>query len=263
MVYFDEGSGPPIVMIPGLSADHLAWEQTQVPDFLSAGFRCIGIDNRDCGQSQVHSRQHYTIADMADDTASIIRASASGPAHIFGISMGGMIAQELAIRSPEFVRSLTLYGTDCGPTPWLRAVVDSWLLVRRSVSAVEFFELLCPQLFTREFYETPGVVDVLRDTASSNPFPQSADAFERQCRALFTHETRDRIGKIGQPVHVIVGETDFLQPVSNSEEIVRRIPGAKLTVLPKLGHAAMWENPGLFNTHVLAFWKTVQVAGQA
>src|SRR5437868_5592028 len=120
LYYDDSGVGEPLVLIPGLSADHTVFAQSQVPCLVAAGYRCISLDNRDVGQTDSSPIADYTMRDMADDAAGLIRGLALGRAHIVGWSMGGMIAQELALNHPDCVSSLTLYAADAGQNPRLR-----------------------------------------------------------------------------------------------------------------------------------------------
>ena len=260
MFYESNGDGRPLLLIPGLSTDHSAWALTQVPAFTAAGYRAVSIDPRDAGQTDDSPAAHYSIRDMADDAAALLQRLALRSVHVVGYSMGGMIAQELALNHADVVRSLTLCSTDAGQDPWLRVWLTSMSVLRPKCDARDFCHLFNPWLFAPQFFAQPGADEFLFGAFCANPFPQSAPAFVRQCNAILTHDTVNRLGSIAVPTHVIVGAQDILTPPHRSTILAERIPGAKLTVLPHLGHVASWENPGLFNDAVLGFVRGVDEA---
>src|SRR5262249_3487952 len=123
--YETTGRGEPIVLLSGLGTDQSAWVLSQIPAFVDAGFMCVGVDNRDAGQSDKSPIEQYSIRDMADDATAVLIALDRGPVHVLGYSMGGMIAQELALAHPKMIQSLTLCCTDAGRSAAVRAWVKS------------------------------------------------------------------------------------------------------------------------------------------
>ncbi len=253
MYYEFAGEGEPLVLISGLGGDHLDWMMTQVPAFTAAGYRCLVFDNRDVGQTDESPVASYTIRQFTDDTAVLLDQLDLGQAHILGASMGGMIAQELAINYPERVRSVTLVCTLSAAEPFEVHILESWKTVRRQVTLEEFFEVLGPWLFTRRFYEQPENVQMFRQMIQENPFPQSVAGFLRQCDAVMTQDTLERLERITAPTHVIVGDEDILLPPRHSRTLAEKIPRATLTMIPKAGHGLFWEKPMEFNQAVLDF----------
>src|SRR5262249_46002696 len=128
--YIDTGRGEPLVFLNGLAGDHLYW-MGQVRA-LGTRFRCLALDNRDVGRS-TYAKTPYTIADLAEDAASLLDALHLRAAHVVGLSLGGMIAQELALRQPQRVRSLFLVGTLARADAWFTATLDAFSLIRRQV----------------------------------------------------------------------------------------------------------------------------------
>jgi pimeloyl-ACP methyl ester carboxylesterase len=251
MYYEIEGDGPPVVLIAGLSQDHLSW-MMQVPAIVAAGYRCISFDNRDAGQT-AQSPTPYTIARMADDTLGLMDAIGVSSAHIVGLSMGGMIGQEMAIAHPDRVASLTLVCTCAASEPETAGVVRAWRAARPHGDDVDFVLMLSAWLFTHRFYQQAEAVQGFLQLVRSNPFPQSAAGFQRQCDAVLAHDTRDRVSQIKAPTQVVVGAEDTLTPARQSRWLAERIPGATLTVVPNAPHVLSLETPEAFNRVVLEF----------
>lgn len=257
MYYEVHGTGTPVVMIGPLSGDHTAWA-FQVPAFVDAGYRCLVFDSRDAGQTSESTLPSYTIRQFAEDTAALMDAVGFGPSHLVGGSMGGMIAQELALVFPERVASLTLCGTAAAIDEPFAGIIKIWKTVRPACSSAEFTQLISPWLFSHRFFATPEPLNMVLQMTRENPFPQTPAGFARQCDALLSHDVLDRLGAIAAPVHVIVGSDDVLTPPRHSRTIASRIPGARFTELPNAGHAAFGELAPAFNQAALGFLETVE-----
>jgi 3-oxoadipate enol-lactonase len=260
LFYEESGQGQPLVFIAGLANDHACWAQSQVPALAAAGYRCVFFDNRDVGQSDAGPDAAYSIMDMATDTVGLIDALCLGACHVVGWSMGGMIAQELAINHPGRVRSLTLYATDAGQDPFARAWLNAMVLIRSKCTVDELVVAACPYFFGRRFFGYPGAVDAFVAMVAAYPYPQSPDAFSRQAHAIMTHATASRLADIRVPTHILVGEEDIIHPVRSSRFLAEHIPGAQLSILPGVAHFAAWEDTPAFNAAVLQFLSTVAAA---
>lgn len=254
----DTTGRPVVVLVNGWTASGLLWPAGLVEQ-LERSYDVVRVDNRGSGYSRT-APAPFTMTQLADDVREVLRAIGARSATIVGLSMGGMIAQELALNHADVVRSLTLCSTDAGQDPWLRVWLTSMSVLRPKCDARDFCHLFNPWLFAPQFFAQPGADEFLFGAFCANPFPQSAPAFVRQCNAILTHDTVNRLGSIAVPTHVIVGAQDILTPPHRSTILAERIPGAKLTVLPHLGHVASWENPGLFNDAVLGFVRGVDEA---
>src|SRR5215213_4893200 len=240
LYYEVHGYGEPLLCVMGLSADTVAWT-LQVPAF-SAGHRTVIFDNRDVGQSSLADGP-YEIADTLELDSF----------HLLGVSMGGAIAQEVALAAPERVRTLTLAVTFPAGGAWARKLSEVWGKRVRKLSREERVDELMLLNFSERFFEDEGSAAWMRNMMLGNPHPQPAEAFIRQLDASGRHDARDRLRLLHLPTHVIGCEFDLLVPVWKSRELAELIPGAKLTVLPAAPHGANVERAEEFNKAVLDF----------
>ena len=239
-----EGEGDDVLLISGLADEGAAWAD-QVAD-LRAGYRVTVFDNRGVGRSEAPPGP-YAIADFAADTIALMDALGFERPHVVGSSMGGAIAQELAVAHPARVRSLVLNGTWCRGDRFLHEVFRNWMWSARKADSVRDFlvavNLWC---FSPRIWND-GVMDGWLDAAEASPYAQSVEAFCWSAEALIGHDCADRIGMIAVPTLVTVGEVDLVLPRRFSEAIVERIPGARLEVLPEVGHQPFQEVPAEYN----------------
>jgi pimeloyl-ACP methyl ester carboxylesterase len=250
-IYYEEhGDGEPLICVMGLATDSVAW----IPQLkaFSARLRTITFDNRDVGRSS-YAHEQYDIADMAADTLALADGLGLDSFHLLGLSMGGTIAQELALAAPERVRTLTLAVTYARSGAWGRRHAELWTERARSMTREERVDELMLLTMSEQYFEDPGQVEWLRDAILRNPHPQPVDAFARQLHAARRHDAAGRLGSLTMPVHVIGAEQDLLVPVWKSKQLAALIPGATLTVLEGAPHGANLEHSGEFNEAVLGF----------
>ena len=245
-VYYEEhGAGDPVLMINGLAADHTAWAlQTE---FLKDYFRVIVFDNPGVGQTEGPPGP-FTTALFADVAAELLRFLGIERAHVVGASMGGTIAQQLAVRHPGLVHSLVLH------CPWWRAdrhvtvLLRSWQAYAAVASSLELARQIWLWVFTPRFFEErPEVFEELERQVLENPHPQSPEAFRDQAEACIGHRPLEEIAEVRAPTLITVGDGDILTPPAHSFAIKERIKGALLHVWPDMGHAPFWEIPEEFN----------------
>lgn len=221
---------PPVLLIMGLGVSSRAWQR--LPRILSERFFVVAFDNRGTGRSARHGFV-YRMRDLADDAVAVLDAAGIGQAHVFGISMGGMIAQELALRHPGRVRSLALGATFAsfrrGHRASLRTTLDLIALNLRSSVAERAARLLVSREWERR--NPGGAQRWLRDSD-----PAGVRSAVAQLLAIVRHHALKRLAQIRVPTLVITGDADRLVPARNSEVLARAIPGARLLVLEGAGH---------------------------
>jgi 3-oxoadipate enol-lactonase len=250
LYYEVHGDGPPLLCVMGLSGDTTAWA-LQVSAF-GERHRAVFFDNRDVGQSSM-AEPGYGIEDMAADTLALADALDLESFHLMGMSMGGAIAQRVALTAPERVRSLSLAVTFARGGRWSAALARTWSARAMRSSREERVDELLLLTMSEEFFENEGAHDYMRTMLLSNPNPQPAEAFVRQLEAASAHNARDELGALSMPVHVIGADHDILVPVWKSRDLAEAIPGAKLTVIPAAPHCANIERAAEFNAAVLDF----------
>ena len=259
MYYEVHGEGEPLLLIMGLGSDLTSWI-FQIPEF-SKKYRVIVFDNRGVGRTDAPDTP-YSIDMMADDTAGLLDALSIEKAHVLGVSMGGMIAQELAIKHPQRVKRLILATTAAGSYSWATHVLGTTLkLAEEGVRPDTLTELRVSYLFTDKFFENSELVQIVVNTMLANPYPQPTYAYARQFAAATAHNTRDRLGQITAPTLVLVGKEDILLPVKLSEELAAGIPNAQLVVLEGGGHGFSVEIADKFNRAVLDFLRRHRRSG--
>src|SRR3984957_4643275 len=247
-IYWDEqGSGEPLLLIEGLSYPSYMWNRTR--PFLAQSFRTIAFHNRGIGQSDVPAGA-YSIAMMASDAAAVLDAAGVASAHIYGVSMGGMIAQEFALQYPQRVRSLILGCTNAGGPHAVRAepqVLE--ILTRQGMTPEESKEAMIPFIYDAA---TPRE-RIDEDMAIRMKWYPTPQGYTGQLQGIFGWESYSRLSLITAPTLVIHGETDRLIPPANATLIAERIPGAKLVLLPHAGHIFETDQPAASHHAILEF----------
>jgi len=251
MYYEVHGSGEPLLLIMGLGANATAWEM-QVPDF-SREYRVIAFDNRGAGRTD-KPREPYSIGGMADDAAGLLDALGIGWSHVYGMSMGGMIAQEMALRHPSRLRALVLGGTMAGGPNAVMAgpqLIQQWastatLPLEKAVEAGLQF------LYSDEFI-VQNKERLVRRALELAYLMAPIDALERQFMAITQFNTYDRLHQIQAPTLVITGTDDKIVPAENSRILAERIPGARLVEIEGTGHGFLVEKAEEANRAVLRF----------
>lgn len=236
-IYYEvHGTGEPLVLINGLGADSSRW--FRIMPVLSQRYQVVAFDNRGAGQSDKPDIP-YTMEMMADDIAGLLNALGIGNAHIFGVSMGGMIAQHFALRHPKMVTSLILGCTRCGGSLSIHESEEAGRVLdpelTRTMAAEQRTREMLPFLWSQEFIDNNP--DVVKEyIALCAAYPVDPAGYTRQKQAADDHDTYERVPEIKAPTMVITGEADRLIPAENSRLLASRIPDAELVILNKAGH---------------------------
>jgi 3-oxoadipate enol-lactonase len=247
-IYWDEqGSGEPVLLIMGLGYPSYLWHRTRPA--LKQRYRTIALDNRGSGQSDA-PQGPYSIALMASDAAAALDAAGVESAHVFGLSMGGMIAQEFALQYPARVRSLILGCTAAGGPNAVRAekhVTDT--LTSRDLGSEALMQAMRPFV-----YDSGTHVDrIEEDLAIRRQWFPRPEAYMAQLQGIFAWEAYSRLDKIATPTLVIHGQTDRLVPAGNSKLIAARISGSKLVMLPRASHIFTTDQPEASHKAIVDF----------
>jgi pimeloyl-ACP methyl ester carboxylesterase len=249
--YHERGSGEPLVLLMGFGADGTVWEKHAA--VYEKHFRCIILDNRGVGKSDQPAGP-YNTATMARDTIAVMDHAGVKQAHVAGISMGGAIAQEVAINFPDRVKKLLLVCTWPKFNNYAKAVYENLKHIRASVSGEHFMELLQLWIFAPPYYQKNW--QELKNAAAEagrNPTPQSRNGFEGQLDACINHDTVERLHKIKSPVLVTAGLMDIFTPPQFSEVLHEKISGSAYSTFPEGGHVHHWEDLERFNRETIDF----------
>lgn len=254
LAYEERGSGDPLVLIMGLGAPGSVWEQHALE--YEKHFRCFLVDNRGAGDTD-KPEGPYTTVQMADDYAGLIHSLNLGPVRVAGLSMGGAIAQQLALRYPELVQSMLLVCAWARCDFYMRTVFDHFARMRAVSSPADFTQLLQLWIWTPAWMEehSADIVAAQRESAEAAARGEAMPrhAFEAQCRACADHDAAAQLGKIQVPVLLTAGSDDIFVPLRCAEELHRSIPGSELRVFHGRGHVHHWESLEEFN-QVTAQW---------
>lgn len=250
-IYWDEqGHGAPLLLIMGLGWPSDAWHRTR--PLLAEKYRTIALDNRGVGRSEAPAGP-YSIAQMAADAAAVLNAAHVNAAHVFGVSMGGMIAQEFALQYPNRVRSLILGCTAAGGPHAVRAEDAAiQVLMTRGQDPDQFAAAIGPFIYA----QGTAAERMDEDTAVRRKWYPSADAYYAQLQAIMNWEGYSRLAQVSAPTLVLHGENDRLVPPENAKLIAGRIPGAKLVMIPGASHILGTDQPDAVHAAILSFLGT-------
>ena len=240
---------PPVLLIQGLGMNKNGWALQRIA--MATKYRTIAIDNRGAGRSSIPS-QPFTLENMADDALSVLDHYGVRDAHVVGASMGGAIAQILAVKHPTRVRSLTLACTACRNLPWRNELLRYWADTANVRGLRQWADESARWLIgPRSFRRLAPAIGWLGPLATFRP----SRGFSAQVGAIL--DTDDsmvaELGRITCPTLVVVGNQDILTPRADSEEIAERIPQAELVVISGAAHGLMIEHASTFNRVVLDF----------
>ena len=253
--YRIDGAGPPLLLISGTGHDLNFWSG-QLPAF-SAEFQTVVFDNRGIGRSSVPP-PGYSLADMADDAARVLDAVGAEKAHVMGFSMGGHIAQELALNHEGRILSLGIHHSWCCNSPRLRAFQETRLELAKADQRLALVEFSMLGLHSHDYYNAHADEMQAHRQFLLEQSPVNA-GWIGQLNACLTGDTCARLHRISVPTLVTCSSLDVIAAPHHSREIARLIPGARLEILQDTGHVALMEKPDVFASLCLEFLRS-QVA---
>ena len=251
-IYYETiGQGHPLVMIRGVGSNADHWYE-QVP-ILSKKYQLLVFDNRGIARTSDPGGS-FSTKDMAADTVALMEAVGIKKAHVLGYSMGGMIAQELALAYPAKISGLILVATDCGISLRIEARPEYSRLftemIRLGTNEAKTAAADC--LFAKQTFESrPDIIQ--RYAEVSLRFSASRKTLERQWEAITRHDACSRLQNITAPTLVITGSEDVLIPPENARTLAERIPNAQLRLIDGGGHLFVVEQPQQFNEAAFGF----------
>lgn len=245
--YSEAGDGPPLLLIMGLNAPGRAWEpHTRA---WQHRFRCVSVDNRGAGASPAPPGPYTTVV-MAEDYAQLIRTLDLGPVRVAGISMGGAIAQELALRHPELVERLVLVATWARSDPYTQTILDVIVDVRQHCDPTIFNAHLQSLVWTPDYLSVHA--EELQAQRLDQPLVGLL-ALAAQAAACRAHDTSGRLGQLRTPTLVTAGTADRFIPLASSRAVADAIPGSEWVTFDGSGHVHHWEQIDRFNRLVEEF----------
>lgn len=254
---FGRRDGEPLVMLMGLAIDRWGWLRQRTT--LGRRFRCIAIDNRGVGRSS-KPEGRYNVFTMSEDIVAVLDAEGIDSAHVIGYSLGGVLAQVLAVRYPERIRSLVLASTACRIKDWRREVLAEWSVMVESQGVAAFArENLRWVAASRHMRWIAPVAPALAPLMVRAP----RQGIYGQIGAIahVTEQLHEELQSIEVETLVIVGSQDILTPVADSEEILHRISRARLMVVAGAAHGMVVTDASVFNRAIAQFFDA-QLAGR-
>jgi pimeloyl-ACP methyl ester carboxylesterase len=235
------GAGEPVLLVMGLGMPATGWWRT-IP-VLAERFRVLAFDNRGSGRSG-RPRGPYSIAQLVSDALAVLDASGETSAHVYGVSLGGMVAQELALRAPDRVRSLVLGATTAGGREHEPPDEETLGFLRRrgAMPPEEGVWASIPYVYGPTTLEL-AATRVAEDVEQRLRFPVDRDGYLAQLAAATTHDTSARLGAVAAPALVLHGDADRIVPVANGRRLAEALPTARFIALAGAGHLYLTDAP--------------------
>ncbi len=246
------GFGEPLLLLMGLGASGEKWRDN-VEEYKKS-FTCIMVDNQGAGRSDKPYLASYSVPEMADNAIAVLDALGYDSVHVNGISMGGAIAQEIAIRYPSRVRSLILTSTFCYVTDTFRAALEFLRDCTGLIDRSRLKRLNQWMTFSQKTQnERPEFLINMAKEDAADPWPMPVHAYKAQCNACLAVETRDRLYEIKAPTLIAAGDSDLFVPLSVTRLLHESIKGSQLYICENGGHVHEWEYLDAYNNVTMEF----------
>jgi pimeloyl-ACP methyl ester carboxylesterase len=253
--YAEQGSGTPVVLLPGSAVDHTIFVPGGQFEALAQHFRVIALDWRGTGESS-RGEAPYTAADLEADVLGVLDALDIDRAHLVGMSQGSTIAQRIAAHHPDRVDRVVLYSTWGHTDSYLQGMFTFWEHLYRTADPQAYGEATLWFLLSREFLNAdPAAVQAIAKASFASESAATRHAQIQAARVNAAHDNRDLLARISAPTLVIAGDQDRTIPVGYSEQVARIIPGAEIRVLegPGASHALFLERADEVNEATVSF----------
>jgi len=248
--YEMHGSGKPLLLVAGLASDSAYW--LPALDELAARRQVILIDNRGSGRTMPMDAANG-IGVMADDCAALVRHLRLSKVDLVGHSMGGMVAQDCAIRHPDLWDRVVLAATTPQSSQRDNDLFATWATLFETVDRASWFRNLYYWVLSARFFDSPANVDALVQLAAAYPYQQSALALAHQVAAVAAFDGRRALSSLRVPALVLAGTDDLLFPIADNAAFAASLPQATFVAIEGAAHSFPAEFPQEFNRHVLAF----------
>lgn len=247
-----KGMGDPLVLVPGFASGAWSWEQQAAE--LSRDFSVITFDPRGVSKSNISNGADVSIKSIAEDVAGLLESRGFAKANILGISFGGFVAQEFALKYPHKLRKLVLASTSFGGANHVAPSMEV-LSAFASTDGLNSAERIRPYItmaFTPSFAESsPDTVDRFCTLREKNPVPEQV--YLQQLQSAMAFDAESRLPNISAETLVVTGDRDVVVPMQNSVNLATVLPNARLEIIGGAGHMAFVERAGEFNTIVRDF----------
>lgn len=253
-VYFEvHGSGEPLLLIAGLASDSQSW--ATVLKGLSKDFQVITFDNRGCGRTKCKENE-IAIDGIVADSIALLNHLQIEKTHVLGHSMGGYVAQQLAIDYPDKINKLILADTSAFTNKRNQTLFNDLAAYREDgMDLKKWFRWFFFWIFTWKFFEDEKIVEANLYYSIDYPYLQSSEGFEQQVKAINKFDVSDRLNEITEETLILCGKEDILYDPYESIQILSKIKNSSVALVENAAHALFVENPGDFIEVVVGFLK--------
>lgn len=258
-IYYDvKGAGKPILILNGIMMSTKSWEP--FVNSLSTNNQLIRLDFIDQGQSDRLENSVYNQDIQVDIIDALLDELKLHLINIVGISYGGEIAIKFACKHPNKIDRLVLFNTTAYTSPWISEIGKSWNNIGKTRNGENYYQATIPVIYSPSFYEAQFEWMKQREALLVPIFsdPKFLDAMERLTNSAEDYDERANLALIKSPTLIVAADEDYLTPLPNQYELHESIRDSELVIIPKAGHASMYEKPMLFVTLVLGFINTLE-----
>ncbi|MFA5419459.1 MAG: alpha/beta hydrolase, partial [Bacteroidales bacterium] len=251
--YSIEGQGKPILILNGIMMSTKSW--TSFVHSLSQQNVLIRLDFFDQGQSTKLPNEIYTQEIQVDLIQGLLEHLQIKKVNLVGISYGGEVALQFAIKYPDLVERMVLFNTTAYTSPWLKDIGRGWIAAGKTRNGQAYYQTAIPVIYSPHYYESKLEWMKKREALLVPIFsnPEFLDAMERLTISAESYDVRDKIHLVQAKTLIVSAEEDYLTPLDNQKYLYEHIPGSEWIKIPVSGHASMYERPLLFMTLVLGF----------